>query len=168
MATIPSIHLRPVVPNDIPALYQFQLDPESNDLAGVNPRDLDTFNAVWDKIFNDPETKAVTVPRAIVIDDGKGGETLVGCINVFRREGLDFVGYWIDRVGGHWGKGYAGRALTLLLEEVPIRPLHARAARSNVASIRVLTRNGFVITGYRHSPATERFHACEEALLVLA
>jgi RimJ/RimL family protein N-acetyltransferase len=80
-------------------------------------------------------------------------------------DGQDAVGYWIARE--HWGRGIATRALGLLLEEVAIRPLHARAARTNAASIRVLERCGFRVTGYEHSPETERYPACEEAVLLL-
>ena len=152
-----SIRLRPVVPGDLPTLFQFQLDPESNRLAAVIPRDLDTFNAVWEKIFADP-----TVVARAVLAEG----TLVGSIGCFKMDGLDAVGYGIARQ--HWGKGIATRALTLLLEEVTIRPLHARAARANAPSIRVLEKCGFVITGYRHSPGTDRYLACEDADLVLA
>ena len=47
------------------------------------------------------------------------------------------------------------------------RPLHARAARSNAGSIRVLEKCGFVLTGFEWSEETERFPACEEAIFVL-
>lgn len=78
----------------------------------------------------------------------------------------DCVGYWIAR--DHWGKGIATRTLALLLEQGAIRPLNARAAKANIASIRVLERNGFIITGYRVSPPDDRFPECEEAILLLA
>ena len=170
MVSPASLHLRPVVPSDIEALFQIQLDPKGNALAGTKPRDRDTFEGIWNRILTDPTTRDSTVARAIIAErDGEG--VLVGSINIFRRDDLDFVGYWIDGAGGHWGKGYAGRALALLLEEVPPplrRPLHARVAAHNAASLRVLERNGFVITGREHSPETERFLACEEVMLMLA
>jgi RimJ/RimL family protein N-acetyltransferase len=75
------------------------------------------------------------------------------------------VGYWI--AAEHWGRGIATRALSLLLELVATRPLHARVARDNVASIRVLERNGFSLTGYEWSPGDERYIECEEAILML-
>ena len=53
--------------------------------------------------------------------------------------------YWIDRA--RWGRSSATRALRLLLAELPTRPLHARAAADNAASIRVLTNCGFVACG---------------------
>ena len=141
---------------DLPTLFRFQTDAESNRLAAVIPRDAEAFFAIWEKIFRDP----AVVARAIEAD----GE-LVGSISVFKMDGQDAVGYWIAKEW--WGRGIATRALGLLLKEVAIRPLHARAARSNGASIRVLERCGFVVTGYQHSGATERYLACEEAVLIL-
>lgn len=125
-------------------------------MAAVIPRAEDAFHAHWAKVLCD----ANVVPRVILAE-----EALAGSISCFQRDGLNFVGYWLAKE--QWGKGVASRALALLLEEVSIRPLHARAARTNIASIRVLERNGFVVTGYEHSPADERFLACEEAMLVL-
>ena len=88
--------------------------------------------------------------------------TTVSC---FWRDGQANVGYWISRE--HWGKGIASRALELLLLEVATRPLYAHVATSNGASLRVLQKCGFVVERVRHSPATDRYPACEEAVLVL-
>lgn len=151
-----TITLRPVDAADLPALFEQQLDPEANRMAVTNPRDADAFAAHWAKIFANPET----IPRAIIAD----GE-LVGTVSCFPLEGQLAVGYWIAR--RHWGRGIATRAVSLLLAEVPARPLHARAAASNVASIRVLERNGFVITGSFAAPASDRFPACMEVLMML-
>ncbi len=137
-------------------LFRHQLDPQANRMAVARPRDLATFTTHWSKILGDPGV----VVRAIIAD-----ERLAGTISCFRSDGQDMVGFWIAR--DYWGRGIATRAMGLLLEQVEARPLHARAARSNPASIRVLERNGFVITGYRMSPANDRFPACEEAVLVL-
>ncbi len=125
-------------------------------MAAVHPRDPDAFHAQWEKIFADP----TVVARAIVADG-----SLAGSISCFKLDGQDAVGYWIARE--HWGRGIASAALRLLLEEVAVRPLYARAARHNVASIRVLERCGFKITGYQVSPGTDRYVACEEVLMRL-
>lgn len=152
----PTIRLRPITPADLPLIYQQQLDPESNRIAVSNPRTPEAFAAHWAKVLDNP----TLTTRAILAD-----EVFVGTIGCFKLDGLDAVGYWLDRA--HWGKGIATRALALLLAEVPTRPLHARAAATNIASIRVLQRNGFVITGHHLAPATDRFPACKEALLTL-
>lgn len=152
------LHLRPVVAADLPTLFQIECDPAGNHLAGTHPRDLQSFNARWAEIFAD----ASVIPRAIVIDEGAA---VIGLICAFKQEGNDSIGYWIARE--HWGKGYATRAIALFLEEVPTRPLFARVAAHNAASLRALERNGFAIASRRHAPATERYVACERLLVVL-
>jgi RimJ/RimL family protein N-acetyltransferase len=150
------IGLREVVVSDLAKLFEFQMDPESNSMAAVKPRSEEEFRKCWEAILADRRG----LVRAITADG-----VLVGHISSFKMEGMDAVGYWIARE--YWGRGIATRALALFLARVPIRPLHARAARHNVASIRVLERCGFRITGYRMSPATERYLECEEAELIL-
>jgi RimJ/RimL family protein N-acetyltransferase len=152
----PSIRLRPIEPADLPALFEFQLDPESNRMAVANPRDREAFQSHWDRNLGNPHNTS----RAILADD-----QLAGSISCFPMDGLPSVGYWIARP--HWNRGIATRAIALLLAEVPTRPLHATAAESNLASIRALQRNGFQITGSRFAPATDRFPACTETLLTL-
>lgn len=151
-----AVRLRPVTPADLPELFRIQSDPDGARMAAVIPRDSQTFFSHWERALADSSI----VARAITLDS-----VLVGQISCFSMDGLDSVGYWIAR--DYWSRGIATRALALFLREVRKRPLHARAARHNVASIRVLQRCGFVLTGYQHSPATERFLECEEAVLVL-
>lgn len=157
----PPIRLRNVEPADLSALFQHQLDPEGNRMAATKPRDAAAFDAVWARVFAD----TTVVARASILDDPLES-TLVGSISRFKRDGLDYVGYWIAR--DYWGKGIATRALALLLQEVTTRPLHARVATANTASLRVLQRCGFTIRDRRFSPATDRFLECEEAILTLA
>jgi RimJ/RimL family protein N-acetyltransferase len=150
------VWLRPVQPGDLPRIYELQLDPESNRMAYTFPRSKLEFDSHWSLVLGDPGISA----RAVLV-----GETLVGSISCFPVDGHDHVGYWIDRA--YWGQGVASRALGLLLREVPRRPLFAAAAASNRASLRVLEKCGFVIDHVRFSPASERFAACEEAVVVL-
>ena len=152
-----TVQLRRTLPSDLSSLFQFQLDPISNQLAGTKPRDLPTFKARWEEVFLDPDI----TPRVILAD----GE-LVGSINILKQDGTDSIGYWIARE--HWGRGIATRAISLMLEEVAIRPLFARVASHNPASLRALERNGFVILFRRHSPATERSVDREMITLTLA
>ncbi len=140
----------------MPALYVMQRDPESNRMAVTKPRDRQRHDAHWDEILADDRV----VARAIVL-----GDALVGSVSCFQLDGLNSVGYWIARE--YWGRGIASCALEMLLDEVSIRPLHARAARSNVGSIRVLERCGFTLTGYQQFPGDDRFPACEEAMYML-
>lgn len=155
-APLPHVQLRDVEPGDLPILFQHQLDPDANRMAVANARDERAFNAHWAKTLADP----AVVAKAIVADG-----RVVGDINCFKSNGQDAIGYWIARE--HWGRGIATRALGLLLEQVATRPLCARVARSNIASLRVLEHCGFVVTGHELTPACDRFPECEETVLVL-
>ena len=150
------VRLRPVEAGDLPRMFEMQLDPESNRLAVVIPRSREVFDGHWSTALGDP----ANISRVILFS----GE-MVGYISCFPMDGQDHVGYWIDRA--YWGQGIASRALALLLDEVTKRPLFATAATSNGASLRVLQKCGFVIEEVRQSPATDRYPACEEAVLVL-
>jgi RimJ/RimL family protein N-acetyltransferase len=150
------VQLRPLQPGDLPHLYEMQLDPESNRMAVTIARTKEAFDAHWAQALGDPANTA----RAVLLDG-----RMVGYVSCFPMDGEDHVGYWIDRAC--WGRGIASRALHLLLEEVAKRPLVATAATGNGASLRVLQKCGFVIEEVRHSPASERYPACEEAVLVL-
>src|SRR5204863_10186170 len=150
------IRLRPVEAGDLPRMYDLQRDPDSNRMAVTIPRSREAFYSHWAKALADPGITA----RAVLV-----GEALVGYISCFPADGQDHVGYWIDRA--YWGMGIASRALHLLLREVAKRPLVATAATSNGASLRVLQKCRFVVERVRLSPASDRFPACEEAILVL-
>ncbi len=153
---VTGVRLRPVQPADLPRMFEMQLDPESNRMAVTKPRTAEVFDPHWAKSLADPRC----IARVIVI-----GEAVVGYISCFPSDGLDHVGYWIDRA--YWGKGIASRALHLLLSEVTTRPLFAAAATSNGASLRILQKCGFVVERVEHSPASDRYPACEVAYLVL-
>jgi RimJ/RimL family protein N-acetyltransferase len=151
------IRLRAIERDDLLTLYEYQLDPEANRLALTYPRSADAFDAHWKSALGDPSL----VVRAIVV-----GDVLAGCISCFKVDGHDSVGYWIGKQ--FWGQGVATRALELLLVEVSVRPLHARVAVTNGASIRVLQKCGFQIVGHQHSPGDDRYLECEEVILELA
>jgi RimJ/RimL family protein N-acetyltransferase len=80
-------------------------------------------------------------------------------------DGQAEVTYWVDRAA--WGRGIASRALALLLEEVPTRPLRARAASDNAGSLRVLEKAGFRIIGTEVAFARARGAEIEETILRL-
>ncbi len=150
------VQLRKVESEDLPHLYEFQLDRLSNQMAAVNPRSEADFYSHWQRILED---SSIFV-RSIVADD-----ELAGCISCFKSDGADSVGYWVGK--RFWGKGIATRALQILVSEVETRPLHARVASTNLGSLRVLQKCGFKVVGRQHSPANERFRECDEELLEL-
>jgi hypothetical protein len=55
------------------------------------------------------------------------------------------VSYWIGKP--YWGRGVATRALLAFLKRIKVRPLYARAAKDNLASLRVLEKCGFTRIG---------------------
>lgn len=151
-----TIRLRPIEPDDLPLIFEFQVNAESNQMAFTRPRAAEDFAAHWDKILADPSV----IVRAIVVD-----ESLVGSISCFESDGQQNVGYWIGKQ--FWGRGIATQSLILLLEEVPLRPLYSRVAVNNIGSTRVLQKCGFQEVCKEWSPATERYVECEELVMLL-
>jgi RimJ/RimL family protein N-acetyltransferase len=88
---------------------------------------------------------------------------LVGSVAAFVLDGQTEVTYWVDRAA--WGRGIASRALELLMELVPVRPLHARAASDNIGSLRILQKSGFQVVGTENSFAPGRNCVIEETIL---
>jgi RimJ/RimL family protein N-acetyltransferase len=136
MSEPPDVRLRPVEDADVSIFYEYQADPVAAEMAAFPTRDLTTFVARWTTIRVDTSI----VARAIVVDG-----TVVGHIVCWVEGGMREVGYWIGRA--FWGRGYATRALALLLDEVRDRPLIAHVAPDNVGSRRVLEHCGFVVVG---------------------
>jgi RimJ/RimL family protein N-acetyltransferase len=125
--------LRDVAEADIPIFFEHQRDPEATRMALFPARDKPSFTAHWQKILaNDELTK-----KTILL-----GDQVAGNILSFDRDGKRLVGYWIGRE--FWGKGLATKALSELLAEERSRPLHAYVATTNIGSIRVLEKCGFV------------------------
>lgn len=156
MTTSQIVVLRPPFPVDLAALFEHQLDPEANRMAGTRPRSPDAFRAVWERNMADPSV----VARVIVLDGA-----VAGGVSCFPNEGVDMVGYWIGRA--HWGRGVASDALRLFLQEVTRRPLHAHTSAANPASMRVLVKNGFRETGRFVDAGSDRYLAGEVVTFLL-
>ncbi|MGH2528183.1 MAG: GNAT family N-acetyltransferase [Actinomycetota bacterium] len=150
------IFLRDVTEDDLPIFFEHQLDPEANQMAAVPARDREAFTAHWTKILGDD-----TVTKKTVLFDGQ----VAGNVVSFERFGEREVGYWIGRQ--YWGKGVATRALSEFLDHVTTRPLYARVAKHNVASLRVLEKCGFTISGHDTAPADTGGQDLEEVILKL-
>ena len=153
------VHLRSVRDDDLPVFFEQQLDPEANHMAAFtsrDPTDRDAFMAHWNKILGDG---TVTI-RTIVFDGEVAGNVLL-----YQEEGRTEVGYWIGK--DYWGKGIATRALSEFLGLIRIRPLRARAAKDNIASLRVLEKCGFAVVGEDRGFAKARGEEVEESVLEL-
>ena len=151
------VQLRPVGSEDLPMLFEFQSDAESNRMALMHPRSRTQFDEHWCRIFADSEVWV----RVVTCED-----QLVGCISTFPLDGQHHVGYRIGRA--FWVRGIATRSLRLLLEKVEHRPIYARVAEENISSIHVLKNCSFVVLNREMSPASERFLECQEVVMKLS
>ncbi|MGW2178735.1 GNAT family N-acetyltransferase [Streptomyces sp. NPDC001732] len=154
-----SVFLREVQDGDLPLFFAFMSDPEAARTAAFtseDPTDRQAFDAHWRRILAD----ASVVMRTVVADG-----VVVGSTGVYGPPGDRQVTYWIDRA--HWGRGLATAALSALLDAVPERPLHARAAADNTGSRRVLEKCGFAVTGTDRGYAHARGGMTDELLFTL-
>ncbi|MFZ0129039.1 MAG: GNAT family N-acetyltransferase [Candidatus Dormiibacterota bacterium] len=152
--------LRPVEVSDLDAIFEEMRDPESVRMAAFtaeDPSDRSGFDAHMAKILSSTENTL----RAIIRDS-----RLVGTIGSYVSEGTTEVTYWIDRTC--WGQGIATRALAMLLEEISVRPIRARAASDNAGSLRVLQKAGFQPIATEVSFAPARSAEIEETILELS
>jgi len=155
-----SIARRPVEQSDIDGLFEQSRDEASVWMTAFtldDPSDRRRFDTHMASVMASP----TGVLRAIVRD----GE-LVGSIASFVLDGRTEITYWVHRVA--WGQGVASRALALFLDLVRERPLYARAASDNSASLRVLEKAGFQRVGVEVSFAPARRAEIEETVVRLA
>jgi RimJ/RimL family protein N-acetyltransferase len=125
--------LRDVVDSDLPVFFEHQRDPEATRMADFPARDREAFDAHWERMLGDE-----SLYKKTIVFEGQ----VAGNIGSWEQDGRRLVGYWIGRE--FWGKGLATKALAELVDELGRRPLYAYVAPTNVASIRVLEKCGFV------------------------
>lgn len=136
--------LRDVAESDLDVFYEHQREPEANEMAIFPARDRAAFDGHWQRVrAND---SAIT---KTIVSEGE----VAGNIGSWEQDGRRFVGYWVGRE--FWGKGVATSALREFVSEVTDRPLYAWVATSNVGSIRVLDKCGFVQVGARTTDVEE-------------
>ncbi len=155
-----NISLRPMREDDVPALFENQLDGTAQHLAAFTDdrtaRDGDAFRQKYRNILADD----AIVSRVVEID----GE-VVGSVATFPIEGDLELTYWIRK--DWWGRGVASAAVAALLDEVAVRPVYGRVVQDNVGSVRVLERNGFVRVGSEESFAPGRRTTVTELIFKL-
>lgn len=156
------IQLREVADGDVPIFFSHLRDPQAAAMASITDGDLNerhTFETRWSKLLRDPDA----VPRTIV--DAETSEVLGHIIGFPDVDGEFRVSYWVDRE--HWGHGVATGALAAFLEEVPRRPIIARAPRHNEPAMVVLERNGFHRVGEESGYVLERGRVVDELIFRL-
>lgn len=153
------ILLRDVTQDDLPIFFEQQMDPDANYMAAFtakDPADRAAFMAHWAKILAD---NTITI-QTILFEGHVAGH--VSCHSWF---GDPEISYWIGKE--YWGKGIASKALSAFLTHLKTRPLYARAAKDNSASIRVLQKCGFMICGTDKEFSNARGEEVEEIVLKL-
>ena len=153
--------LRDVIESDLPIFFDQQLDSDANHMAAFTTRDpanRDAFAAHWTRILGD---ETITI-KTILFDGHVAGYVLIYEDEEF---GKPEVSYWIGK--NYWGKGVATRALSAFLSHVKVRPLCGRAAKDNIASLRVLEKCGFTICGEGRGFSNARGEEVEEFILRL-
>jgi [ribosomal protein S5]-alanine N-acetyltransferase len=154
------ISLRPLREDDLPTMFEIQLDDTAQRLAAFTDktaRDRDAYLEKFRKILADD----AVITKVVEID----GE-VVGSVATYSIEGDSEVTYWIRR--DWWGRGVATAAVAALLKEVTVRPIRARVAEDNHGSIRVLKRNGFVLIGSEDSFSAARRATITELIFKLS
>jgi len=151
--------LREIEDRDLGVLFEHSSDRDAIRMAAFTSPEFDdrtSFERRWARLRSDSST----TNRVIEIDG-----RVVGHIASFDLEGRREVTYWIGRKD--WGRGIATRALQEFLQLEATRPLYAGAASDNAASIRVLTKCGFVIVGEGRGFAYGRNEETDEVVLRL-
>ena len=127
---------------DIEWVYSLNEDPEALLMAGIAGDVVDKaqFVAAMKADLAAPEKGSSVY---LIRKDGQRA----GYIDLSPTKAGEMVlGYWVHR--DFWGQGVAGRAVALLLlnlpEELRTEPLYARVLDGNEASIRILEKLGFV------------------------
>jgi RimJ/RimL family protein N-acetyltransferase len=152
------VTLRDVQETDLAIFFEQQRDPEANYMAAFtskNPDDKNVFDTHWTKILADKTNFNKTI-----LFEGQ----VAGYVSSFIMFDERNVSYWLGQ--DFWGKGVATAALAKFLEHVAARPLYGRAVKDNFASIRVLEKCGFKISGYDKGFAEGRGEEVEEIILV--
>lgn len=151
--------LRDVTGGDLPVFFEHQLDADANRMAAFtaeDPSDRAAFTARWNRILAD-ET---TVNKAVLFDG-----RVAGHVSSFEQSGEREVTYWIGKM--YWGRGVAPATLREFLRHDVRRPLYVRDAKDNLASLWVLRKCGFEISGEDRGFANARGEEVEEFVLRL-
>jgi len=155
------VALRAVTEADLVTFFEQQQDPVARWMAAFVAKDATdwaAFAAKWAKILGNEAGAARTI-----VCGGQPAGNLLSFVAPW--SGQREVSYWIGRE--YWGQGVATKALTAFIELLPDRPLYARAAADNIASIRVLEKCGFIPIGRDRGFAEARGEEIEEVILEL-
>jgi RimJ/RimL family protein N-acetyltransferase len=156
---VSEVSLRAVEGRDLDKFFLHYQDPVAAHMAAFtskDPLDRDAHDAKWARIRADEKVKV----RTILV-----GDCVAGHVASFPMDDKLEVTYWIDRQ--YWGSGFGTTALGLFLSDMTDRPLHARAAKDNFGSIRILEKCGFQLVGEERGFANARDQEIDEVVMRL-
>lgn len=159
MADVAHVDLRPLGADDADAVFEMMREPDAVAQAAFtvpDPSDRVAFDGWLARNLSDPRVGLF----AITVD----GE-FAGTAGVFSRDGDREVTFWVARHAR--GRGVATAALRLLVAGEAERPLYARVAADNAASVAVLQHNGFAEISRGVEFAAGRGSDVDEVVLVL-
>ncbi|MEP3890119.1 MAG: GNAT family N-acetyltransferase [Hellea sp.] len=140
--------LRQLTLDDASAISKLGSDKDISRMTGSFPHPFPLLSAEFKIMHMKAQNRrGLAYPYAITID---GGE-LMGICDLFRRsaDAVLEIGYWLGKP--YWGKGYSTEAAIALMKEardsLGVSSLIAGVFSDNPASIRVLQKLGFKLTG---------------------
>jgi RimJ/RimL family protein N-acetyltransferase len=154
------VALRDVTLADVQVFYEFMQNKEQQVQAAFvakDPSDVEYHNSHWNKILGDETLQMLSIEV-----DGQ----LVGNVGAYPMGGVLQLTYWIGK--SFEGMGYATKAVQVFLARESSRPIEARCAFDNSASIKVLVKNGFAQVGTDLYFSNAREAEIEELIFQLA
>lgn len=153
------IELRDLDDDDLDAIFEMMRDRAAVEMAAFTAADPDDRGA-----FDEWMTRHRAAPDvSMFVVTENGG--FAGTAALFSVDGDREVTYWIARHA--WGRGVATEALRILVSREPERPLFARVATHNAASLAVLNKLGFTEVSRDVDFAPGAGREVEEIVLVL-
>jgi RimJ/RimL family protein N-acetyltransferase len=159
MPAADDLYLRDIEESDLDLFFAHQIDEVANHMAAFTPKESNSraaFDARWQRLRNHP---GVFVQTAVYRAD------VIGHVASFKQEDQREITYWLAREC--WGQGLATKVLQLFLQIEIERPLWGRCAKDNLASVRVMEKNDFVLVGEEKGFANARQHEIKELVLRL-
>lgn len=153
------IELRELHDDDSDAIFEMMRDPASVAAAAFTATDPDDRAAFDEWMQRNRRSDQVL---SLVITENGG---FAGTIAAFTVDGDREVSYWVAPHAA--GRGVATAALRLLVSREAVRPLFARVATHNAASIAVLTKVGFTEVSRNTAFAPGLSREVEEIVMVL-
>ena len=150
------IELRDVTEADVVQFFEHTSDPQPVLLAAP-ARAMSTWPA-FERQWAGIRSGEHIIFRAVFLNDN-----LTGYVAKCDQAAVPSVSYWFARK--FWGQGLAKASMSLFLESITERPLHARVASGNSPSLNLLKANGFVQIG-KSSYFSEALHRQIEEIIL--